>query len=259
MKPIRIEDKIRRKYQKKGEYLLHFQLFDYFLSSMPIVFSGTALWLMLVYIVNGGYPKAIATFDITLFCLGTLFFLYIKPRLLKGKVKGYYRRDYNDIRYILLGISFIVQGAMLRTPIFMGLYGLNWYFADTVYRKAEYLRKMKSFLINPQMSLIALILFIFTIYLIFYSEKYVTIREFSNSVVKIMQKTGLSEEEATRQFILDKDRYYNICKLSNIKYDYDEDADTEVLNYGNNQKIDKNETAGNAIQNISKVRRKSRI
>lgn len=259
MKSIGRDDRVRRKYQKKEEYLLHFQLFDGFLQSIAIIIPVTLFWFIGVYFVNGGYPPNIGALDTAFFVLSLGFIFYFKPRILKGKIKAYYRRDYNDIRYLLLVAIFVIQGAILRFPIFMGLYALNWKLAETASVKANYLRQMRGFLFDPKMTLIAVLFFAVTMYFTFYSEKYVTIKEFSNSVVGIMRKNGISEDNATMQFIGIKDKYYEIDKFENVKYDNDEKSEPEANSHKNKyNKEKKEENKEDNIIRVGQVRRKSR-
>lgn len=212
--------KIHDRYIRKSNYLMHYQLKGIKEDAMKVGVSSSLIFLLIAWIW-GTYPTILASFDLGICILSLVYYTLIKQMMFKGKIIAYYRRSYRDMyvfQLIILGI--LISGAWIRTVVIYGVYYLNYYFEGAnAIRKSNYLNDFIELATNEVGYLLALIIIMYAIYVLFYSEKYTTIKEYSNTVVKLIKDHNYTINTAINKFITHKDRQYYLSELEGIYYD----------------------------------------
>ncbi|PLS15038.1 hypothetical protein CVD28_24470 [Bacillus sp. M6-12] len=211
---------LKRRFEKKKTYLMHYQLLEH-------KAKGQGLMLRLNFFIFAGfylfwheYPLALATLDFSFTVLAVLFWLFVKPRMLRGDITAYYRRDYRKMKSSMFLIQLFIQGALMRFAVVALYYALTLYLVKDSPKEIEtYQEVVSQILINPTVSMIAIAGFSLAMYVLFYHERYATIREFSNSVVEIYSSHPYTEEGAVNEFIERKDRELRLSDIDGVRYD----------------------------------------
>jgi hypothetical protein len=215
-----MKDNLREKYRKKMQYLMHLQLREEYMKGFGVMTRINFVLILWFWLAMREYPAFLGTLDFSFTVLFALFYFFVKPKMLKGEIPAYYRRNYTDIKYVLWVMNFFVQGGIIRFSILVLYYGITFYLVrNDVYEVEKYKEIVLNMLINPTISAVAFGMSIFFIYLLFYQEKYTTIRDYSNRVVEICRFSRCTEAEAVRQFIHWRDRQLQLDSFNGIKYD----------------------------------------
>jgi len=210
-------------YQKKNQYLLHPQLIDYQRIGWKEIFSLHVWIFIIIALFIRLYPNSLVSFDLSMTILVLLFWFGIKPLMLKGLIPAYYRRDYNQ-NVLLWLCKLFIHGSIIRTFIMSIYYGLTLYltYGKDMREYAHYLRIVKEeIVLNHRPQIVALALFLFLVYVMFYHERYVSIKEFSYEVSRIAREKHKSIWDATREFVYRKDLEFEKQVLDHVKYEKD--------------------------------------
>jgi hypothetical protein len=211
---------LKKKYENKKTYLMHYQLLEHKAKGWGMMLRVNLFLFLGFYLLLHRYPITLATLDFTFTVLSLVYIFYFKPNILRGKIKAYYRRDYRDMKTSIFLMQLFIQGGVIRFAVLSLFYGLTFYLVKDNPRDVEkYKEVVLEILINPTVSAIAIGAFAIAIYLLFYHEKYVSIREFSNSVVEIYSYNSYTEEGAVNEFIRRKDGEYELGNINGVKYD----------------------------------------
>lgn len=247
--------------QKNREYLMHYQLSEHVANGNGLLMKLNVMLFIGCYIFYHDYPLFLASLDFS-FTVYTLIFLYlIKPNMLRGKIRAFYRRDYREMKYSAFLMKFFIQGGCIRF-VMLALYFLITFYLvkDNPKDIAKYKAMVLEIVINPEVSLLALIGFALSIYLVFYHERYVSIREFSNSIVDIYKSYPYTEEGAVKEFVFQKDKELELVNISGARYDEDINNSSSSDIVENHQVLftenENNETSSNMPEGM--VRRKAR-
>lgn len=243
MKILPHVDNSGQKYANKLHSLMQFQLVNFYKSGMKLMVNLNIFILLFAYLVMHDYPRILATMDATFVVLSGIFFYIIKPKMLSGKIKAYYRRDYNDIRLLIMGAVILIQGALIRFPIIFGMLIFSKYLSKSPYESERYLGMMKQMLINPNISIFAVIFALVVLYFVFYNERYTSIKGYSNGVTHLVVNSGMHFDLASREYIRIKDKEYSNKFI----------RDFEVSNQSNSKKQEEhNSLEGNDLNNPDK-------
>ncbi|WCK57667.1 hypothetical protein PP175_26900 (plasmid) [Aneurinibacillus sp. Ricciae_BoGa-3] len=206
--------------QNKLQYLMHPQLIQETANGFRMMLKGNFFILMGFYFLCNQYPKTIATLDFSFTVLSVLFFIFIKPRMMKGEIPAYYRRDYQSIKFLMFFMKVFILGGVMRFPILALFYGLNLYLVrnDTV-EWEHYKSTVYAIINNPSINALAVGAFALAIFILFYQQRYASIQEFSNGVVEIFSRNVYSEEGAVKEFIRRKDQQLERNTIVQVKYD----------------------------------------
>lgn len=218
------------KYQKKGHYLLHPGLIEYKRSGwwFQIKFNVIALLILGSLKI---YPTSFMSFDITLAVLIMGFWLIGRHIMLKGKlpITPYYKRGY-DIDNFLFFCKMIVHGSIVRASVISVFYAFQFYLATGDRFEVKQIKvDMLNILVNPIPQAVAVAVFLFLLYYMFFKEKYISIEGFTREVMKIVRARNTSINDAVREFIYIRDFALEKELLDGVKYDYKEESQTEMV------------------------------
>jgi hypothetical protein len=215
-----LQSDIRKKYQKKKQYLMHLQIREEYIKGYGVMVRINFVLFLWFGLVMREYPAVLGTLDFSFTVLFTLFYFFVKPKMLRGEIPAYYRRNYEDIKYAIWVMNFFVQGGIIRFFVLVLYYGITFYLVrDDKYEWEEYKEIVLNMLINPTVSVVAIVMSILFVYLFFYQEKYTTIRDYSNRIVELCSFSHCTEREAFHQFIQLRDYQLGLESLSRVKYD----------------------------------------
>lgn len=211
---------LKQKFDKKKMYLIHYQLLEHMEKGKGVMFRANLFIFAGFYLVLHKYPLTLASLDFSFTVLSLIFLFWLKPKMLRGEITAYYRRDYRKMKGSMFFIQLFIQGGIMRFLVLLLYYGVALYLVrNNSVELAQYKEVIFQILVNPLMMLVALAGFALAIYLVFYHEKYVTIREFSNSVMEIYSSYPYTEEGAVKEFISRKDRQFHLLDVDGVRYD----------------------------------------
>jgi hypothetical protein len=201
-------------------YLMHYQLLEHMTKGLSVMLRLNFFLLVGFYLFWREFPLALASLDFAFTVLTVIFLFTIKPKILRGEIPAYYRRDYSQMKVIAFLIQFFIQGALMRFGILSLYYGITLYLVrETPSDVARYQEVVMEIVLNPSMWLLAVVGFALAMYVVFYHERYASIREFSNSVVDIYNSYTYTEEGAVKEFIRRKDGELELFAVNGVKYD----------------------------------------
>lgn len=178
----------------KPKYLLHYELKEIFsLGTKLGLFLNIILGIILV--IMRDYPRALTSMDATFTFLTIVFLLFILPMILNGKIKAYYRYSYYLMPVVIFNIVVLpwIMSSVIRVPVTYGIHYLNHLWSDNPMDMVNYPRRLMNLLIYPKYNLIALTIFAFYIFMLFYQERFATVEEFSEGVLKIFIKRNRAQ------------------------------------------------------------------
>lgn len=272
-----IKDEAAFRRHKTPEYMIHPELRSAIEAFSILSIAASVVIIGLFTLMVRGYPTNLATMDLTDLVLMIIFWVWTKPKMLRGKWKGYFKRDYSRHLYMNSFFGLVVLGGVFRGILIVGYYIVSSVLPYHRIPWDQNLVKFLAILWNPVYSLYAVGLFALMVFLYFYQERYIPIREFSNTMVEIMaENPRMDERFALRQLQNRRDAQLKYQKIRNVKYDgiakpstmpvthHSEDqADTQMVEQEQEQKM-KNElfttieTKGSGKQKEEMVRRQSR-
>lgn len=152
------------------------------------------------------YPDFLATMDATIILLAVVHSLLIRPLMLNGTIKAYYRRHY---RTKTSGSCFSVLftaiwfGALLRSTLLVANF-LNQYFTFEESDKSALVAGMIQNYFNMDGAIAGVALFFLFLYVIYYKERYISIQQFSyRTMILILQ--GWSVEAAMKRVLRERE------------------------------------------------------
>ena len=256
-----------RKYKNKSEYLKHPYISNYFISTYELI-PTYFLFTIIISMLAGEYPVFLASFDLAACSLLVLFIFIIKPLIFTGKIPAYYRKDYYKVNLILWLTKHLIFASVIRVTTFMTILFLNYKLSNTKYKIDIYRSTFMRYISDFDSMAVALVFCLIAMYFIFYSEKFVSVKNYSNGVVDVMRKRNLEHIHAAPIFTRDLEKEYEISQLGDILYDYSE-IKSEISK--NNETIRNDEIYTNSIVEnvkeaeneksieIKQIRRKGRI
>lgn len=211
---------LNRNRKENKKYLMHYQLSEHVAKGNGLLMKLNVMLFIGCYIFYHDYPLFLASLDFSFTVYGLIFLYLIKPNMLKGKIPAYYRRDYREMKFSVFLMKFFIQGGCIRFAILSLYFLVTFYLVrDNPRDVAKYKAMILEIVINPEVSLVALLGFALSIYLVFYHKKYVSIREFSNSIVDIYKSYPYTEEGAVKEFVFQKDKQMELVNINGARYD----------------------------------------
>lgn len=233
---------MNNRYNRSLKYMQHHELDKIFLKKKPLMDTfliSTVLTVILLYL-EVKYSPALKAFDFALLANFLIYVSIIRPNIYKGRIKAYYRRKYN-IRASFRVYSVLTMFSLGRVIGF----SLYFFINDKSNVSKSIIENSHNTTITPAVSLISIVL----LYLAFYHDKYVSIKEYSNEITYRRREHGMNKDEAIRDFLMMKDKGYNIKEYAGYYYDYDESKSPKV-----NKKLSDDEN----IEDEDTIRRSSR-
>ncbi len=152
------------------------------------------------------YPDFLATMDATIILLAVAYSLVIKPLMLNGTIKAYYRKHYRTktkgsfLSVVYTGVWF---GALLRSFLLAGNF-LIQYFSFEKNDIPELVEGMKLNYLSANGAIAGVALFFLFLYVIYYKERYISIQQFSyRTMILILQ--GWSVEAAIKRVLRERE------------------------------------------------------
>lgn len=202
------------KYNRKLKYMQHHQLGG----DISLVYGVSLIAIIITFIItffDVKYTPYLKAFDVAIYSTFLVYFYMLRRNIYKGKIKAYYRRDYNDIS-IITGVYLIALGSAKGRLLVVFL---KYFF------KNEGKIIIDEILENAYIPFITwptVLISIYVFYLVFFSDKYVTIKEYSNEVNYRRKELEMNEKDAINDFLRCKDEQYNIREYDGVYYDYKE-------------------------------------
>lgn len=167
--------KLMKKYQQRECFIPYYKLLNtslFHLSAFSIytIFIWNTLFMFFSYTLYD-YNNNYIAFDI--FCILSVIVLRVFIYLIfKGKVKAYYREEYKYFHWLFQSYVIVFYGAFLRLP---------YYLYNNFESKSNILMSFANIKIFLFVSSISLVL----IFIMFYSERLINVRDFNNAVIYI--------------------------------------------------------------------------
>jgi len=214
--------------QSKNQYWLHPELAHYIKNGfgMTIRNKTATFWALLFVIVGiwlgfklNGVLMSTLTYFITLTLWIFSFWVVIKPLMLKGKIKGYYRRSYSDNNLF----TFFLQIKIFFSVLFGGgiilyqIIAIMMTVDDSVDLKYQLDRGL-TLLTNPFPFALATGVFFFLVYYFFYREQYISIEEYSHRITNIIRERGCNLYTANRILLYQRDGELGREIVNEVKY-----------------------------------------
>ncbi len=203
------------KYNKKLRYREHPSLKDRLTLEQFFILLGFTgvINLFLIFLTdNDGYSSLIKTIDFWSLIILVVYSYILRPKIYRGKIKAYYRRDYKMVSKVTNGY-FILIGTLSSN-----------FLTRTMIRAMD----LKSFnqafqgLFHPMGILVTVSTFVMVIYIIFYNDKYVSVQEFSDEVNYRMMFKKMHLQGAIDSLYRCKDKEYGVKEFYGTFYDIEE-------------------------------------
>lgn len=214
-------------YNKNLQYRRHHQLTTKGLDIGTIPFNmGVSLVIVVIMIfLDIEYFNILKAFDFGMFISISLYQLVLKPKIYRGEIKAYYRRDYQKLNGLITKYTFIAGTSQTRFILF----GAYTFFIE---------RNLRGVFVNSFHYIatpVSILISLLFLYITFYQDKYSTIREYSNKVNYNIKSRGMDERTAILAFKTEKDEDFNIKEFRGMYYDHPEEEREE------NHEIEKEE------------------
>ncbi|MFC0212100.1 hypothetical protein ACFFK0_06465 [Paenibacillus chartarius] len=160
------------------------------------------LWLF----ITREYPVFLATFDATIILLAVLYFLVIRPLMLNGTIKAYYRKHYRTkTKGSVLSVTYtgIWFSALFRSFLLVGNF-LIQYFTFDADEVPSLLEHMKRNFLSMDGATAGVTVFGLFLYLLYYKERFISIQLFSNRTM-ILILEGWSVEAAMKRVLSERE------------------------------------------------------
>ena len=224
---------MRNKYNEKLSYRIHHELNNHFSNHRLWFF-----WIIVSALITGilaffrySYSHALKSFDFATSLIIVFYVIFIRPAIFKGKIKAYYRRRYKDLPALTglyLRIAILSTGRILTASSF-------YYLIYKTGIEDAYLSKIFENLYHPIATQIAVVIPLLLFFIMFYQDKYVTVREYSNEINYRLKELNFGLRSAVEDFLATKDEEYGIKEFKGMYYDYEEQKEQEK----NESKIEK--------------------
>ena len=207
------------RYNKKLRYRTHHELNEDFTNYRLWFFWFAVAAVIIAVLGNLGfiYPS-IKPFEFAIFLISMFYLFIVKPLIMRGKITAFYRRSYKGlslIATIYTRVAMIATGKVLGTCLF--------YIVFT--RDIDYIMELSQYLFHPfhrVYSTIAVAISLLLFFLMFYQDRYVTIREYSNEINYRIKELNFGLRSAVENFMAQKDKEYGIKEFNGMYYDYEE-------------------------------------
>lgn len=211
--------KMKNRYNRKLKYRTHHEL--------NTDFSNSRLWLFWTLVLTPiisflGYFEfthpSIGPIEFTLFLVSIFYLFILKPLIMQGRITAFYRRSYKNLSWIIMvysRIAMIATGKVIGTCLFYLIFTRD---IDFIMELAQILFKPFHPVYSTAVVIISLILF----FLIYYQDRYTTIREYSNGINFRIKELNLGIGAAIKDFMAQQDEEHGIKEFNGTYYDYEE-------------------------------------
>jgi len=228
---------IQNKYEKKATYLWHQELADIFSKGFWSQIKINFIIVLILGLILRDYPISLGALDVAFSVMALLFYFLVRPFIMRGKLKAYFRRTYYGKSLYTDFMAYMIQGSLIRTTLWGFFYGLVILAErgnDFHYEKA--IEGLQQMLIHPITTPLAVVLALVYFYWVFYQEKYTTIPNYSNGVMQRYLYGGLNMEGAFRSFRKDTDAEHKIERYVGVRYDgYMPNQSSDTVHYENDE------------------------
>lgn len=218
------------KIQKKGQYLFHPELAEHVrFGARGLLKNHMWLWLVAILaILIGTKASLIISYCVTMSILLLFFWYIVKPLMLKGKIKAYYRKEYAQSTLLYFS-KLIIQWALpFGMTIIVWFLGSLYWFKDEPVTLRETQHQIIGYISNGYGIGLAILVFSIMFYYLFYHEKFATIEYFSNRITELARFRGKGLYFAYREFIHEQEKVLENQMLQDIKYEVE--PKTEMVN-----------------------------
>jgi hypothetical protein len=206
----------------QSEYVAHPELYNFITNGWKYIFS-THMFFYLVIVLIHDYSWLLATMDVTITVSLLLFWLFLRPAILRGLIPAFYRKSYDEMKFTYFFGSFVFHGAILRTAVLALFYIATFMITkhDPI-QTHHYIVKLQQSLTSRDGMVLGVLIGLYFLFRYFYSDTFISIREYSNRVVKMMREKGANVEFSSDQVM--KKRQIELEKkgIQDVKYDKEE-------------------------------------
>ena len=207
-----------KNYNKSLRYRKHQELgMKYFeLEGLSFGFALGAISAVIILIFKLQYNHMLKASDFVFLISIGLYQLILKPKIYRGEINAYYRRNYKILIRFMEIYAFWGTMAVWRFLIMATYQGIKTHDLSIVLGNIYHSKA------TPITILASLLIF----YLTYYQDKYTTIKEYSNKVNYKIKELKMHESDAIRKFYEEKDKEYKIKEFRGMYYDYKEGENT---------------------------------
>lgn len=210
----------------KSEYLRHPELKLLFRKEYIRFFLLIHIPFYIMVFFTRDFPDFLATMDATIMLLAIGYSLFIKPLMMKGKIRAYYRRHYRTnttgsfLSVVYTGLWF---GTMLRS-ILLVVNFLIQYFSFEKNDIPPLVAGMKMNYMDSNGAIAGVVLFCLYVYILYYKDRYISIQEFSNRAMRYVKERGFRVEDAMAKVLYERQAELEKEAIQYVKYDANKDT-----------------------------------
>lgn len=158
---------------------MHPDIRAFFKTGWGLMLKLNGIFFFVFLILLDLYPMPLISFDaaIVVYSLCFAFFFFAFQ---KGKITAYYRKSYTAKD--MFPLYFILHGAWVRTMFILAYWRINEALALKQGRKDSFVLHASVHLFDPFMWGMALVVFLFVVYIIFYKDGWIRIDAFAKEV-----------------------------------------------------------------------------
>lgn len=208
------------------------------------------------------YIPLLASLDAVIVASLVMFAFVVKPLMMRGMIKAYYRKSYTGLKMTIW--SFICIGAVIRTTMLALYYGFTFSWISGDANNVRYVRYSQDFQENFSNGLgliLGVLICGYMFFDLYYKDRFISVRDFSSKVVRSMKQLGYGYEEASYQVLHDRDRHLEQDALQHVKYHNSGSGDIFNMFRGNtteNSQSSSSSTGTEANTAFSPMRRQAR-
>jgi len=176
---------------------------------MDVMWAGMWRWLFQLHIpfymflaFYQDYFPFLATMDAAIVMCFVVYHLTIRQLIHRGVIQAFYRKHYSNASGMFW--SFLLIGSFIRTITF-GLYysiSLGWVSSDANKdRWHYYLADLQTNLSSLAGAVVGVALCLYLFYSLFFKERFISVAEYSERVVKTMRQQGLAFNQAAQSVL----------------------------------------------------------
>lgn len=144
------------------------------------------------------YPDFLATMDATIVLFAVMYSLLMRPMILNGTIRAYYRRHYRTKTtgsFLSVTYTAIWFSAMLRSTLLIFNFCMQYFtFEDIDIPKL--VAGMKMNYLDVHGAIIGAVVFFLYLYVIYYKDRFISVHEFSDRTMRYVLEHGFNVEVA---------------------------------------------------------------
>lgn len=209
---------------RKSEYLMSPGLYEYYYNidkwKSVLVLNGIFLLMTSLF---SDYPDVLISIDVAIIVSALIFRWFVRPLIMRGHVPAYYSKDYKIgflFPFFFTVAPYLYWGAYIRSVAIFLYYAITLLLTMGTEREFQhYVNELRWNVTNMDGIFIGLLLFFLQIYVLYYHDRFISVKDFSNRTMQLVIERNFDMTMAMEKVLRDREKELEMKALGNVKYD----------------------------------------